>query len=77
MYRTPSILALIHARSDFAGQLKLPKPFWSTTEVQHSGSAGVKTFALPEADGPFNFVNSCGLRYEAEEVNVIPSCLLD
>lgn len=50
-----------------SGRLKLPKPFWCTTEVQHTDGS-VKSFPLPEADGPFNFVNSSGLRYEAEEV---------
>ncbi|XP_065177633.1 trans-1,2-dihydrobenzene-1,2-diol dehydrogenase-like [Sycon ciliatum] len=49
------------------GQLKLPKPFWCATEVEHSDGSK-KSFPLPATSDPFNFFNSCGLRYEAEEV---------
>lgn len=34
----------------------------------------VKTWPLPEAKFSFNFTNSCGLRYEADEVR---KCIRD
>lgn len=41
--------------------------FWCpTTIVDVDGTE--KTWPLPEAKYEFNFKNSCGLRYEAEEV---------
>ncbi|XP_055685610.1 trans-1,2-dihydrobenzene-1,2-diol dehydrogenase-like [Lutzomyia longipalpis] len=50
------------------GQITLNDTFWcpiSLTDVDGT----VKTWPLPQARHPhFNFLNSCGLRYEAEEV---------
>ncbi|KAJ1525628.1 hypothetical protein ONE63_008846 [Megalurothrips usitatus] len=48
------------------GNIKIKDPFWCPTVV----SCGDKTseFILPPAAHPFNFTNSCGLRYEAAEV---------
>lgn len=50
-----------------AGRLKLLTPFWCATEVEHT-DGHIQSSPLPEADGPFHYVNSCGLQYEAEEV---------
>ncbi|XP_026272057.1 trans-1,2-dihydrobenzene-1,2-diol dehydrogenase [Frankliniella occidentalis] len=48
------------------GSIKICQPFWCSTSV----ISGDKTseFVLPAAAQPFNFTNSCGLRYEAAEV---------
>jgi len=61
------------------GVLKVPFPFWCPTsfEVQTMTGLGSQdwsapethTFALPDVQGPFNFVNSEGLLYEARAVN--------
>lgn len=48
------------------GQITLPS-FWSpTTIIDIDGSE--KTWPLPSAKFEFNFINTCGLRYEADEV---------
>lgn len=47
--------------------LKVPN-FWCPTRLclpDHD-----RSYPLPLSDHPFNFTNSCGLRYEAEEVRV-------
>lgn len=66
------------------GVITVPFPFWCPTEytVQTMGGLGsqdwgdpeTRRFPLPEIPGPFNFVHSEGLAYEAEEVN---ACLRD
>eukprot|EP00118_Oscarella_pearsei_P016702 m.161271 g.161271 ORF g.161271 m.161271 type:complete len:340 (+) comp38812_c3_seq7:19-1038(+) len=55
------------------GSIKLPYPFWCATKVETP--SGLKEFPLPVATGEdyYNFTNSSGLRYEAEEVR---KCLL-
>lgn len=48
------------------GKITVPE-FWSSqTLIDVDGST--KEWVLPEADQKFNFLNSCGLRFEAEEV---------
>lgn len=50
------------------GTLKLPFPFWSATTLVTPKAK--HNFPLPEAKDPtlFNYINSAGLQYEAEEV---------
>ena len=48
------------------GDIKIPKPFWTPTRLETP--TGVKEYPLPETTLPLNYVNSTGLRYEAEEV---------
>ena len=55
------------------GDLRLPPPFWCPTKLECPtetvGSEPItKDFPLPDPYMPTNFVNSCGLRYEAQEV---------
>ena len=55
----------------------MPFPFWCPTRISVQTMTGlgsqtwseeeVHEFPRPEAAGPFNFVNSQGLRYEAAE----------
>ena len=52
------------------GTLKLPN-FWCPTTIELP--AGKTNVSLPETDGKFNFTNSVGLSYEADEVR---SCIL-
>ena len=62
------------------GVITVPFPFWCPTSFtvqpmagagsQHFGEARVHSEPLPKAGpGPFNYVNSQGLAYEASEVN--------
>lgn len=46
--------------------LKIKEPFWCPTIVVSGNKSS--EFVLPAAAQPFNFTNSCGLRYEAAEV---------
>ena len=48
------------------GEIKIPKPFWCPTVLETPN--GRKEYPLPEPALPLNYVNSTGLRYEAEEV---------
>uniref|UniRef100_A0A7S2HBY4 D-xylose 1-dehydrogenase (NADP(+), D-xylono-1,5-lactone-forming) n=2 Tax=Octactis speculum TaxID=3111310 RepID=A0A7S2HBY4_9STRA len=61
------------------GVITVPFPFWCPTKftVQRMTGLGSQTwgeeevfeFSLPDISGDFNFINSQGLAYEAEEVN--------
>lgn len=55
------------------GSIQLKDPFHCPTAVVVSDKSGNTTeefkFELPPAAQPFNFKNSCGLRYEAAEVH--------
>eukprot|EP00629_Pelagomonadales_sp_RCC1024_P017896 CAMPEP_0119291440 /NCGR_PEP_ID=MMETSP1329-20130426/42463_1 /TAXON_ID=114041 /ORGANISM="Genus nov. species nov., Strain RCC1024" /LENGTH=329 /DNA_ID=CAMNT_0007292269 /DNA_START=78 /DNA_END=1064 /DNA_ORIENTATION=+ len=61
------------------GVITVPFPFWCPTSFSVQTMTGLgsqtwsapaeRTFALPSVEGPFNFVNSEGLAYEAAEVN--------
>ncbi|XP_071795022.1 trans-1,2-dihydrobenzene-1,2-diol dehydrogenase-like [Asterias amurensis] len=67
------------------GHIKVPAPFWSPTKLEVSlqectgTSSNVEQrteiieYPLPKSDKKFNFVNSVGLRYEAECVR---QCLM-
>ena len=48
------------------GDVKIPKPFWCPTVLETP--SGRKEYPLPEPALPLNFVNSTGMRFEAEEV---------
>ena len=48
------------------GDIKIPGPFWCPIKMETA--EGSKDFPLPEPTLPLNFVNSTGMRYEAEEV---------
>lgn len=52
------------------GMIKVPH-FWCPTVVELP--SGTINIPLPEAKHKFNFINSAGLRYEADEVR---SCIL-
>jgi dihydrodiol dehydrogenase / D-xylose 1-dehydrogenase (NADP) len=49
------------------GTIKVPFPFWCPTSLE-TPTRGLLEFPLPKSDVEFNFVNSVGLSYEAEEV---------
>ena len=61
------------------GVLQVPFPFWCPTSFSVQTMTGLGsqdwsepqtyTFDLPSVEGPFNFVNSEGLLYEAQAVN--------
>ncbi|KAK3929948.1 Trans-1,2-dihydrobenzene-1,2-diol dehydrogenase, partial [Frankliniella fusca] len=55
--------AIIYGTS---GRIKVCQPFWCPTSVITRDKTS--EFVLPTAAQPFNFANSCGLRYEAAEV---------
>jgi len=48
------------------GSIKVPFRFWCPTELVTPN--GIETFDLPKTDRKFNYANSVGLSYEAEEV---------
>ena len=48
------------------GEIKIPETFWRPTKIETP--EGVKEFPLPKSSLPYNFGNSTGMRYEAEEV---------
>eukprot|EP00735_Rhodelphis_limneticus_P010199 TRINITY_DN2928_c2_g1::TRINITY_DN2928_c2_g1_i1::g.4220::m.4220 TRINITY_DN2928_c2_g1::TRINITY_DN2928_c2_g1_i1::g.4220 ORF type:complete len:357 (+),score=50.14,sp/Q642M9/DHDH_DANRE/38.42/1e-76,GFO_IDH_MocA/PF01408.17/2.9e-29,GFO_IDH_MocA_C/PF02894.12/0.00066,F420_oxidored/PF03807.12/0.0016,Semialdhyde_dh/PF01118.19/0.025,NAD_binding_3/PF03447.11/0.077 TRINITY_DN2928_c2_g1_i1:46-1071(+) len=55
------------------GQIRIPFPFLCPTKlvVHHTGSSDntVEECPMPKNSGTFNFINSSGLLYEAEEVH--------
>ena len=53
------------------GELRLPHPFWCATKLESSIGEDTtsKEFPLPEPYLPTNYLNSTGMRYEAEEVH--------
>lgn len=53
------------------GTIKVPNHMWCPTSVEVNGNAS--EHPLPEPIMPLNFINSTGLRYEAQEVR---QCLL-
>ncbi|CAL8349790.1 unnamed protein product [Merluccius merluccius] len=53
------------------GSIRVPAPMWSPTSLIVNGKE--TQYPVPEPYLPLNFVNSTGLRYEAEEVR---QCLL-
>lgn len=54
------------------GTIKIPQKMWCPTTLVVNGTE--TEFPLPEPDMPLNYINSVGLRYEAEEVR---RCLLN
>ncbi|XP_004067347.1 trans-1,2-dihydrobenzene-1,2-diol dehydrogenase [Oryzias latipes] len=53
------------------GTIKVPYPMWCPTSLVVNGKE--TQYPLPEPSMPLNFLNSTGMRYEAEEVR---QCLL-
>ncbi|KAM9480779.1 trans-1,2-dihydrobenzene-1,2-diol dehydrogenase isoform 1-T1 [Clarias gariepinus] len=53
------------------GTIKVPAPMWSPTSLIVNGKE--TQYPVPEPYLPLNFINSTGMRYEAEEVR---QCLL-
>uniref|UniRef100_A0A1A7X049 Dihydrodiol dehydrogenase (Dimeric) n=1 Tax=Iconisemion striatum TaxID=60296 RepID=A0A1A7X049_9TELE len=53
------------------GTIKVPSPMWCPTSLIVNGKE--TQFPVPEPSLPLNFLNSTGMRYEAEEVR---QCLL-
>jgi len=61
------------------GVIRVPFPFWCPTEFSLQRMSGLgsqdfgpetkRSFPLPDIEGDFNYVNSQGLAYQAEEVN--------
>lgn len=52
--------------------MQIPSFWCSSTMIDVDGTE--KSWPLPQAKYDFNFTNSCGLRYEAEEVR---KCIRD
>jgi len=48
------------------GTIKVPMRFWCPTELETP--SGIEKFELPSSDKTFNYSNSVGLCYEADEV---------
>jgi len=50
------------------GSIKVPMRFWCPTELVTPTTNGVQQFELPQTEKTFNYANSVGLSYQAQEV---------